>query len=89
MEELNDLLKIVKHQTGSSPIVAKFLLSLASFKDEVNMNMFLTKMSTKNMSSIFNMLEAMKKHTGVCFEIIGAIEDERDYLKKVSVMEGL
>lgn len=89
MKELNDLLEIVQNQTGASPIVAKFLLSIISQSEEVNIHILLTKVSSNNMEKMFNILVAMKKDTEIYFHIIDAIKKNEEFLNAVSVMEGL
>lgn len=89
MKELNDLLKIVEHQTGASPIVAKFLLSIASLDAEVNINTLLTKVSSNNMEKMFKILSSMKRDTELYFHIVDSIKEKQEFLSDVSKMEGL
>lgn len=89
MEELNDLLKIAKHETGASPIIAKFLLSIASLDTGVDINILLTKVSLSNIEKMFTLLKKMKKSNDFYFQIIDKIQEERGVLKSVSMMEWL
>ena len=89
MKDLADLLEIVKHETGASPIVAQLLLSIASSSVEVNANMMLTKLSSMNIEKVFRLMKKMKQSTNFYFEVIEKIQEEQLMLDRVSKMEGL
>ncbi|NLC27689.1 MAG: hypothetical protein GX780_02830 [Campylobacteraceae bacterium] len=89
MDELNDLLHIVESQTGASPVVAKFLLSIVSLDKEVNINTLLTKVSPNNIDKMFAVILKMKSSDKIYFETVEKIKEKQETLEDIALMTGL